>query len=42
MLGGQYVTKLLQKKKFGKKLLAVKDKDKLSALFGIRLLPLIL
>ncbi len=40
MLGGQYVTKLLQKKKFGKKLLAVKDKDKLSALFGIRLLPL--
>lgn len=39
MLGGQYVTKLLHKKKFGKRLLAIEDRNKKSAILGIRALP---
>lgn len=39
VLGGDYVVKLLSKKKGGQKVLKLKTKNKLSAIFGIRALP---
>lgn len=40
ILGGDYVVKLLSKKKGGQKVLKLRTKDKLSAVFGIRVLPI--
>lgn len=40
LLGGEYVTRLLKRNKAGQKILAIEDKEKKSALFGIRLLPI--